>query len=213
MEQQHQEQPTIHVIDDDADFCASMHFLISSAGLHVNTYPDARRFLDGHDPEAPGCVILDLRMPGMDGLELQRRLAERNSALPVIAVSAHADVPSAVQFMRQGAIEVLQKPFDDRVLLERIHAALAKNQSLRSRRGRESSVRKRIERLTPRERQVMDLVVAGRANKQAAAELKVSEKTIEVHRARVMQKMEADSLAELVRLCLTVKGDAVVRPV
>jgi two-component system, LuxR family, response regulator FixJ len=210
--EQNPQQPTIYVIDDDADFCASMHFLISSAGLHVKTYPDARRFLDGHDPDAPGCVILDLRMPGMDGLELQRQLAERDSALPVIAVSAHADVPSAVQFMKQGAIEVLQKPFDDRVLLERIQSALAKNQSLRSRRGQESTVRRRMERLTPRERQVMDLVVAGLANKQAAAELKVSEKTIEVHRARVMQKMEADSLAELVRLCLTVKAEPATQP-
>lgn len=114
--------------------------------------------------------------------------------------------------MKQGAIKVLQKPFDDRVLLERIQAALAENQSLRGRRGQESTVRMRMDRLTPRERQVMDLVVAGRANKQAAADLKVSEKTIEVHRARVMQKMEADSLAELVRLYLTVKHDGVAQP-
>jgi two-component system, LuxR family, response regulator FixJ len=205
-------QPTIHVIDDDADFCASMHFLISSAGLHVKTYPDARRFLDSHDAEAPGCVILDLRMPGMDGLELQRQLAGRGSALPVIAVSAHADVPSAVAFMKQGAVEVLQKPFDDRVLLERIHTALARNGALRERRSRETTVRRRMERLTPREREVMGLVVAGLANKQAAASLKVSEKTIEVHRARVMQKMEADSLAELVRLSMAVKDEAVAQP-
>ncbi|HLT91151.1 MAG TPA: response regulator FixJ [Woeseiaceae bacterium] len=197
-----QQEPTVFVVDDDEQIRKAMRFLLASAGLKAEAYASGSEFLESFDPSRPGCLVLDIRMPGLGGLELQERLAETGSGLPIIFVTGHADVPMAVEAMQKGAFDFVQKPFRDEELLERINAALARDREVRSTQAARADIARRLETLTAREREVMELVVTGKPNKVIAWELGVSQRTVEIHRARVMEKMKARSLAELVRMTL-----------
>ena len=193
-------EPTVFVVDDDPAMRESLRWLIESAGLPVETYGGAQEFLDAGMFNKPGCLLLDVRMPGMTGLELQEKLAAQPLCHPVIIITGHGDVPMAVRAMRAGVVDFIQKPFSDAALLERIDKAIKLDGQTRSDRTRQMEIAGRMDRLTPRERQVMGLVVDGKANKQTAAVLGISQKTVEIHRANVMKKTGAESLAELVRM-------------
>ncbi len=193
----------VFVVDDDAAVCDSLRFLIESVGLQVRTFSSADEFLAAYTPDQPGCLVLDIRMPGMSGLELQEQLAKRGYTLPVIIITAHGDVPSAVRAMHAGAVDFMSKPFNDQSLLDRVHQALAKDARTRRDEAVRAAIAAKVALLTPREREVMDLVVSGMSNKGIAAQLQLSAKTVETHRARVMEKMEAGSVAELVHMALT----------
>lgn len=196
----------VHVIDDDADVRQSLAFLLSTAGLAVRVHDSAVAFLKVLPEIKDGCVVTDVRMPGIDGLELQRRLGELEKRLPVIVMTGHGDVPLAVEAMKAGAVDFIEKPFDDEVLLSAIRAALARNADDRERNARAAAIQERIARLSDRERDVLDRLVAGKANKVIAYELGISPRTVEVYRANVMTKMQADSLSELVRMALIESG-------
>jgi two-component system, LuxR family, response regulator FixJ len=196
------ETPTVFVVDDDEAVCDSLELLLTSVGRRVETFLSARAFLDAYDPARPGCLVLDVRMPGISGLELQERLTALDADLPVLFVTAHGDVPMAVRALQAGAVDFLQKPYREQELLERIDAALAVDRRRRDRRARDARRDRCLDRLTPREREVLDHVVAGDANKVTAGALGISERTVEIHRGRMMRKMEAGSVAELVRLLL-----------
>jgi len=196
-------KPTVYVVDDDQAIRDSLTWLLESANLPVRTMSSCQEFLEEYD-DGPGCLILDIRMPGMTGLELQEELNRQGTTLPVIIITGHGDVPVAVRAMKAGAFDFVEKPFSDDLLLDRVHAAIELDADIRGKQAHHSEIAQRIERLTPREREVMDLVVSGLINKQIAAQLSVSPKTVEVHRAHVMQKMEASSVAELVRMAMVV---------
>ncbi len=196
------DKPTVFVADDDQEVRESIRWLIESVNLAVETFGSGQEFLDAYDPNKPGCVVLDVRMPQSSGLELQKKLLARGLEIPVIVVSAYGSVPVAVEAMKAGAVDFIEKPFSDQALLDRIHQAIAKDQDVRRRKAKRAEVAARLEELTSREREVMDLVVVGKATKQIAVDLGISPKTVEAHRARIMQKMVADSLAELVRLAV-----------
>jgi two-component system response regulator FixJ len=196
----------VHVIDDDADVRQSLAFLLSTAGLAVRVHDSAVAFLKVLPEIKDGCVVTDVRMPGIDGLELQRRLGELEKRLPVIVMTGHGDVPLAVEAMKAGAVDFIEKPFDDEVMLSAIRAALARNADDRERNARAAAIQERIARLSDRERDVLDRLVAGKANKVIAYELGISPRTVEVYRANVMTKMQADSLSELVRMALIESG-------
>jgi two-component system, LuxR family, response regulator FixJ len=196
----------VHVIDDDADVRQSLAFLLSTAGLAVRVHDSAVAFLKVLPEIKDGCVVTDVRMPGIDGLELQRRLGELEKRLPVIVMTGHGDVPLAVEAMKAGAVDFIEKPFDDEVMLSAIRAALARNADDRERNARAAAIQERIARLSDRERDVLDRLVAGKANKVIAYELGISPRTVEVYRANVMTKMQADSLSELVRMALIEGG-------
>jgi two-component system, LuxR family, response regulator FixJ len=200
------DEATVFVVDDDAEMRKSLQWLLESVNLNAVAYGCAQAFLDGYDSRRPGCLVLDVRMPGVSGLELQERLQARGINIPVIIITAHADVPTAVRAMKAGAIDFLEKPFSGQLLLDRIQQALARDRQTRDEQARRAGVGSRIDSLTSRERQVMDLVVQGRVNKQIAAELGLSQKTVEHYRARIMTKMQADGLAELVRLVMFASG-------
>ena len=197
--------PTVFVVDDDASVLESLSLLMRSVDLDAKTFASASEFLAAHDPNRPGCLVLDVRMPGMSGLELQAELAERGSILPIIFVTAHGDVPMAVEAVKAGAADFIQKPFRDQDLLDKIQHALAENHRRRGLLAGRSAVAERITSLTPREREVMEMVVDGKANKVIAIDLGISQRTVEIHRARVMQKMEAESLSQLVQMALTAR--------
>lgn len=197
-------RPTIFVVDDDSAVRDALKLLLRSVGQAVETYGSAQEFLDGYSEDRPGCLVLDIRMPGMSGLELQQRLNERHSILPIIFITGHGDVPMAVEAMQAGAVDFIQKPFRDQDLIDRINQALEKDSSNRAALGERNDIRRRLETLTPREREVLDLVVHGKANKVIAGDLNLSQRTVEIHRARVMEKMQASSLAHLVRMVLEV---------
>ena len=173
-----------------------------SVGLDYEIFHSADDFLTGHSNERAGCLVLDIRMPGMGGLELQEKLNDLGSTLPIIFITGHGDVPMAVEAMQKGAVDFIQKPFRDQELLDRIGEGLKTDQERRSEREEKVEVRERIGKLTNREQQVLDLVVTGKPNKVIAYELGVSQRTVEIHRARVMEKMQAKSLADLVRMHL-----------
>lgn len=194
------ERQTVFVVDDDQAARESLRWLLESVGHHVSCYGSAKEFLAEYDGSVPGCLVLDVRMPGMSGLELQSHLQEHQWCLPIIMVTGHGDIPMAVRAMKSGAVDFLQKPYNDQALLDRIQQAL----DLCSQRSREyyelAKIRRNYQQLTPREKEVAELVVSGKANKVIAIELDLSPKTIEVHRANVMEKMQARSLSELVRM-------------
>lgn len=195
-------EPTVFVVDDDEEVRESIRWLIESVGLAVQTFASAKAFLDAYDPDQPGCVVLDVRMPEMSGPELQKKLLASGIEIPTIIVSAFGSVAVAVDAMKHGAMDFIEKPFSDQAMLDRIHQAIEKDRLQRRRKVQKTKAAARIDVLTAREREVMDLVVDGKATKQIAVELGISPKTVEAHRAHIMQKMAADSIAELVRLAV-----------
>ena len=192
----------VFVVDDDEAVRDSLSMLLGSVGLEVETFGSASEFLESFDPERPACLILDVRLPGMSGLELQKELAARGSELPIVFITGHGDVPMAVQAMQLGAADFLEKPFKEQDLLDRVAKALLENSRRRHQSEEIGEIERRLDTLTPRERQVLELVVEGAANKTVAARLGASRRTIEIHRAKVMRKMQADSLARLVRMVM-----------
>lgn len=189
--------PIISVVDDDPAVTDSLRVLIDSAGYQVDTFPSAEAFLAEYDPERPGCIILDERMPGMSGHALQKELIRRRALSPVILITAHAEVPMTVDVMRLGAVTLLQKPFRDQALLDSIEEALRRDTEARSRHADRTELEARLSELTPRQREVMELLIRGMPNKLIASELDISERTVELHRSRVLTKMNAGSAAEL----------------
>jgi FixJ family two-component response regulator len=193
--------PPVFVVDDDASIRRALTRLIKSAGYQVNTFASARDFLEsGCHSEGPGCLVLDVRMPDLTGIDLQRELQTLNRSVPIVFITGHGDIPMSVKAMKAGAVDFLPKPVKDTDLLRAIKQAHARAVHDRAERSELEDIQIRVEKLTPRERQVMDLVAKGMLNKQIAFELGTVEKTIKVHRARVMQKMQVQSLADLVRL-------------
>ena len=201
-------EPTVFVVDDDPAMRDSLCWLLQSVELHVETYPSADAFLAAYDAGRPGCLVLDVRMPGMSGLNLQDELRARHIRLPIIMLSGHAEVPTAVRALKAGAIDFMEKPFSDELLLDRIRQAIDLDREQRDAEAQRAAVAERYALLTPREREVMELVTAGKANKVIAAELGLSPKTVEVHRAAVMDKMRADSVADLVRMRLALSDQS-----
>jgi two-component system response regulator FixJ len=195
-------EPLVYVVDDDPAMRSSLRWLIESVGLAVHTSASAGDFHDFYDPSRPGCLVLDIRMPGMSGLDLQTELKARRIAIPVLIITGYAEVPLAVRAMKAGAFDFIEKPFSDQILLDRIRAAIAKDMAAREELQARSLVAARAAQLTPRERDVMSRVVTGKSNKLIAADLSLSTKTVEAHRARVMEKLQAKSLAELIRYAL-----------
>lgn len=193
----------VYIVDDDAGMRESLRFLVESVGLTAHAFDSAAAFLDGFKPGSIGCAIFDVRMPGISGLDLQEQLRQRNINLPVIVVTGHADVPMAVRAMKAGAYDFIEKPFNDQVLIERVQKAIDDYGKERSVQAEKEAILAKIKTLTPRETQVMEMVVDGNANKQIAANLGLSEKTIEVHRAHVMTKLSAGNAADLIRMVLT----------
>jgi len=197
------EQPaTVCVVDDDEAVRGSLKMLLKTLGLPTLAYASAQEFLAAFDPQRPGCLVLDIRMPGMSGLELQQELNARGALVPIIFITGHGDVPMAVEAMQHGALDFLQKPFRDQDLVDRIHKALAKDRAGRELLGNRERLLARVATLTPREQDVLKLVIQGKANKVIAADLQLSQRTVEIHRARVMEKMDANSLAHLVQMAL-----------
>lgn len=194
--------PVVFIVDDDEAVRSSLRLLLKSVGLVPTALGSAREFLEKYDPAQPGCLVLDVRMPGMSGLELQEKLNVEGAVIPVIFITGHGDVPMAVEAMQAGAFDFLQKPFRDQDLIDRIQRALQKDAASRAALGERILIRERFEALTPREREVLVLVTTGKPNKIMAAELGVSQRTVEIHRARVMEKMAASSLAQLVRMMM-----------
>jgi FixJ family two-component response regulator len=194
--------PTIYVVDDDEAVRSALRLLFRSVGLTAVAYPSAQAFLEAYSHDQPGCLVLDVRMPGMSGLELQQELNARGAILPVIFITGHGDVPMAVEAMQHGAFDFVPKPFRDQELLDRVHRALAKDRETRAQLGQTDSIRRRFASLTPREQEVLELLVRGSSNKVMAADLGLSQRTVEIHRAHVMDKMEARSVAQLVRMVL-----------
>jgi two-component system response regulator FixJ len=198
--------PIVYIVDDDDAIRAALRLLLKSVGLAATPLPSAQEFLASYHPQQPGCLILDVRMPGMSGLDLQQELNVRGAIIPVIFITGHGDIPMAVEAMQQGAFDFLQKPFRDQDLIDRIQRALAKDQAERAQLRERDRIKERLESLTAREREVLDLVTSGKPNKIMAADLGVSQRTVEIHRSRVMEKMGASSLAQLVRMVLDLKG-------
>jgi FixJ family two-component response regulator len=195
-----EEHPAVFIVDDDVSIREALKNLFRSVGLKVETFATAQEFLSSRRGDAPGCLVLDVRLPGLSGLDLQRTLAEAEIEIPIVFVTAHGDIPMSVRAMKLGAVEFLTKPFRDQDLLDAVHQAIQHDCEIRAQRAETAELRSRHESLSFREKEVMDLVVRGLLNKQIAAELGASEATVKLHRGRAMQKMRADSLADLIRM-------------
>lgn len=202
-----QSEPTVFVVDDDSAVLKGLQLLIKSVGMNVEIYLSAQEFLDSYDPVRPGCLVLDIRMPAMSGLELQEMLQKKKVRIPIIIITGYGDVPVAVQAMKKGAVDLIEKPFSDQVLLDRIQNSIAEDIQARQKEAERKELESRLALLTPRERQVMDLVTAGKLNKVIASKLGLSQKTVEFHRNHIMEKMKVDSVAELVRLVTIVSRE------
>ena len=201
----------IYLVDDDEALRDSLVWLLESQGFKVEAFASAEAFLRVWRPDFNGCLLLDVRMPGMSGLELHERLRAHYCTLPVIFITGHGDVPMAVAALKKGAIDFIEKPFNDAELLRLVSQCLANEQESRARRRQDAEVSRRLDQLTQREREVLDLIIVGKLNKQIADVLGISIKTVEVHRARVMEKMGAHSLAELVQHVVVLEPGAVPR--
>lgn len=195
------------VVDDDQAMRNSLKWLIESVGVQVESFASADEFLAQYQPGRAGCLVLDVRMPGMSGLELQEYLVEKNIHIPAVVITGHGDVPMAVRAMKSGVVDFIEKPFNDEVLLDAIRRAIVFEERQRNQRAEHLQIQQRLSHLTPREHEVMSMVTDGKSNKEIANALGVSAKTIEAHRARVMEKMQAGSLAELVRMALAANVD------
>ena len=198
--------PTVFIVDDDQAVRDSLQWLIQSVGLPVLTFPDALSFLEHVDEHQAGCVVLDVRLPGISGLELQQKLVARNIRMPVIIVTGHGDVPMAVRAMKAGALDFIEKPFSDQLLLDQVQRAIDRDTRARADRAVSDVILERLHSLSPREREVLQRVVDGRVTREIAAELSLADKTVQAHRARVMEKMKAGSIAELVRFAMTAQA-------
>lgn len=201
-------KPTVYIVDDDDGMRRALSVLMTTVGFEPTAFARPDEFLAKFDPNRPACLVLDVRMPGMSGLEVQQHLNRSGAMLPVILITGHGDIPMAVQAMKDGAFDFLQKPFRDQDLLDRINAALKLDAENRANVERHADLKQRYESLTPREREVMSLVVDGKANKVIAIDLGLSERTVEIHRANVMDKMGARSVAHLVKMHLMLGGEA-----
>jgi two-component system response regulator FixJ len=198
-------EPLVYVVDDDVAVLDAIRLLLRSVGLQAATYASAADFLAAFDPEQAGCLVLDIRMPVMSGIELQERLHGMGAMIPIVFVTAHGDIPMAVQAVKSGALDFIPKPFRDQDLLDRVQEAIGLDRQHREELADLAALERRYESLTAREREVLELVVAGKANKVIAAELEISQRTVEIHRGRVMEKMRARSLPQLVRMTLRVR--------
>ncbi len=194
---------TVFVVDDDEAIREQLSFTVKSVGLEAETFASAEEFLESFDPGRPGCLVLDVRMAGMDGLELQKRLKGEEIVLPIIMISGHGDIPIAVQAVQAGAIDFLEKPFREEVLLDRIRKAIERDAQDRRVLASQADIETRLASLTRRETEVLDLLIAGKSTKMVARELFISHKTVEIHRTNIMKKMKAANVADLVRIALT----------
>jgi FixJ family two-component response regulator len=195
-------EPTVFVVDDDAHMCRALRWLVESVNLRVETFDSAEAFLRTYTAERPGCLVLDVRMPGMSGIQLLEQLRSRGILTPVIILTGHGNVRTAVRAMKAGAVDVVEKPYTDDELLELIQDAIDKDTHWRGRAAEDATIAARLDQLTTREREVLSSIVQGQANKVIAAELAITEKTVEAHRKRIMEKMQARSLAQLFNMVL-----------
>ena len=205
-------EPTVYIVEDDDAVRDSLQLLLESVGMPVATFPRADAFLDAYHADMAGCLVLDIRMPGINGMELQRKLNTQHSTLPIIFVTGHGDVPMAVEAMQQGAVDFIQKPYREQELLDNIQQAMEMDAEHRQQLQEQHKIQERIDALTPREAEVMELMVEGKANKAIAFDLDISQRTVEIHRARVMDKMDAKSLAQLVRKVMAVRSGSSESP-
>jgi FixJ family two-component response regulator len=194
------EKPLVFVIDDDASVRDAIADLLCSVGVQVQSFGSTQEFLQSNRPDAPGCIVLDVRLPGPSGLEFQRTLNKSNIHLPIIFISGHGDIPMSVRAIKSGAIEFLTKPLPEQELLDAVQTGIERDRARRQEANMVAKLRERFDSLTPREREVLALVVSGRRNKQIAAQAKLSEMTVKVHRSQIMRKMQAKSLVDLVRM-------------
>ncbi len=195
----------VHIVDDDDAVRKSLQLLFKTVDIEATAYESGDMFLEQFDDAVEGCVLLDIRMPGMSGLEVQKQLQDRGNSMPIIFITGHGDVPMAVEAMQSGAFDFIQKPFRDQDLMDRVSQALSQSEEQREASEQKEEVGQRYESLTPREKEVMGCVVKGQANKVIAMDRDVSQRTVEIHRARVMEKMQARSLADLVRMSIQIE--------
>jgi len=203
---------TVFVVDDDRSVREGLVDMIESLGMQAKAFTSAQQFLQHKRPDTPACLVLDVRLPGLSGLDLQRQLGQSGQPIPIIFITGHGDIPMSVRAMKEGAVEFLTKPFRDQELLDAIHQALKKDRAAREQRAKAADLRRRYDSLTPREREVMQLVIAGRLNKQIAGELGTSEVTVKMHRGQVMHKMKAESVVDLLRMAETMAIVAAGQP-